>query len=82
MENIFEAQLRRTDKLEENTNLCATEEPEQVKEFIHIQICPTHKKGEKLKCENHRGISLLCVVYKVFTEILRRRTYRGISDRL
>lgn len=43
------------------------------KEWNSSVICPIHKKGDKMKCENHRGISLLNVAYKIFTSVLRAK---------
>jgi len=36
-------------------------------------ICPIHKKGDVTICSNCREISLLCVAYKIFSNILFNR---------
>lgn len=45
-------------------------------------ICPIHKKGDKMDCSNYRGITLLGVVYKVFSAVIRRRLDPIVEDLL
>lgn len=42
-------------------------------EWMEGAMCPLHKKGDKLICNNYRGITLLCTAYKVFAKILHSR---------
>jgi hypothetical protein len=44
--------------------------PGQWKESI---IVPLHKKGDKIDCNNYRGISLLSTSYKILSNILLSR---------
>lgn len=47
---------------------------ESMPEKWHIAIiCPKHMKGDKLQCNNYRGISLLNVCYKDLANILQRQ---------
>ena len=45
-------------------------------------IVPLHKSGQKSLCNNYRGISLLCVVSKVFTKALSNRIKKLLDCQL
>jgi hypothetical protein len=49
------------------------------KEWSVAVICPIHK-NEKTICSNYRGISLLSVIYKVFSKILAKRLNPYIEE--
>jgi succinyl-CoA synthetase beta subunit len=36
-------------------------------------VCPIHKKDDVMVCSNYRGISLLSIAYKIFSNILFNR---------
>ena len=50
-------------------------------EWTMSVIIPIHKKGDKLVCNNYRGISLLCVAYKVLSKFLESRI-RPLAEKL
>ena len=39
-------------------------------QWLEGAIIPLHKKGDKMNCENYRGIALLNTAYKVFARVL------------
>ncbi|XP_025411759.1 uncharacterized protein LOC112684436 [Sipha flava] len=43
-------------------------------------IIPAHKKGDKTKCDNYRGVSFLNSAYKVFSGILLNRIISYSED--
>jgi hypothetical protein len=51
------------------------EEGKMPEEWSISVLCPIHKKGNKLDCENYRGITLLDVVYKL-SAIVAEKLYR------
>jgi hypothetical protein len=50
--------------------ICETEQMSQ--EWGTAIICSIYKQGDKLECRNYRGIALLNVTYKIFTNLLTR----------
>jgi sorting nexin-29 len=55
---------------------------EITKECLQGIICPLHKRGDQLECANYRGIALLNVTYKVFSNILYARLLLCVESKL
>ena len=55
---------------------------EITKECLQGIICPLHKRGDQLECANYRGIALLNVTYKVFSNILYARLLLRVESKL
>jgi len=54
---------------------------EEIPEAWRISIiCPVHKKGDIMECENYRGISLLNTSYKLLSNILLTRINPYIKE--
>jgi sorting nexin-29 len=53
-----------------NLIIIAQENEDMPADWQTAVLCPTYKKGDKLQCKNYRGISLLNVTYKIFTNII------------
>ena len=45
-------------------------------------VIPLHKKGDKMNLDNYRGITLMDVVGKVFSGIIRNRIERAFQDKI
>jgi sorting nexin-29 len=41
--------------------------PEECKLSI---VCPVHRKGDQLNCQNYRGVSFLCTAYRIVNTIV------------
>ena len=52
-------------------------------EWRKAEICPIYKqKGDYLKCENYRGMSLMCHVAKLYESVIEARLRRATEDKL
>ena len=52
-------------------------------EAVRSVICPTYKnKGDFLKCENYRGMSLLNHAFKIYESVLEKRLRNIVEEKL
>lgn len=58
----------------------AWEEERVPNEWRRAIICPIHKKGDKKRCQNYRGISLLTSASKIYERVLERRLRSAVED--
>jgi len=42
---------------------------------------PLYKRGEREEVGNYRGISLLCLAYKIYAEILRNKLEKVVEEK-
>jgi hypothetical protein len=52
------------------------------KDWLSGVVIPLHKKGDKMNLDNYRGTTLIDVVGKVFSGIVRNRIKRVFMDKI
>ncbi len=72
-ENIVEGLTKMLDKIWKGEGL-----PEEWRVGL---ISPLHKKGNREKVENYRGITLLNTTYKIYSSILQHKLERDIEEK-
>ena len=45
-------------------------------------LIPVHKKGDKMKCSNYRGIALLNVVYKILASYIKDQVIKKVEKEI
>lgn len=60
----------------------AWQEKKVPEDWSRAVILPIYKKGDPKHCDNYRGISLLCVVSKIYETILEKRLREVIEPQL
>jgi hypothetical protein len=53
--------------------------PQRWKETL---ICPLHKKGDRSKCENYRGIALMDTIYKIMAVSMKSRVNEVVERKI
>jgi hypothetical protein len=53
--------------------------PQRWKETL---ICPLHKKGDRSKCENYRGIALMDTIYKIMAVSIKSRVNEVVERKI
>ena len=58
------------------------EEETLPREWTEGIICPIYKKGDRMLCSNYRPITLLNVVYKIYTILINNKLSKAVEDKL